>query len=103
MSLETAKKAILFYREHSRDKDRAIIGFYGGEPLLAFPLIVESVKYAEEIFAGVDISFNITTNATLLTDEIIDFLLDHHFKLTFSLDGPNEVQDKNRIFANGSG
>ena len=103
MSLETAKKAILFYREHSRDKDRAIIGFYGGEPLLAFHMIVESVKYAEEVFGGVDISFNITTNATLLTDEIIDFLLDHHFKLTFSLDGPKEVQDKNRIFANGSG
>ena len=61
------------------------------------------MKYAEEIFAGVDISFNITTNATLLTDEIIDFLLEHHFKLTFSLDGPKEVQDKNRVFANGSG
>ena len=103
MTFETAKKAIDFYRLHSIDTNRAVIGFYGGEPLLAFPLIKDVVAYAKEVFVGKEIAFDMTTNATLLTDEVIDFLLENEFLLTFSIDGPQRVQDKNRVFPNGLG
>lgn len=103
MSLEMAKAALMFYRQHTIDMDKVVIGFYGGEPLLAYSTIVQTVEYAEEIFAGKEISYNITTNGTLLTDEIIDFLLEHDFYITFSLDGPKEVQDRNRVFRDGKG
>ncbi len=103
MTIDVAKKAILFYRQHSIDVGKPVICFYGGEPLLAFPTIVKAVEYAEDVFEGRDISYNITTNGTLLSDEIIDFLLDHDFKITFSLDGPKAVHDRNRVFQNGSG
>ncbi len=103
MSLDIAKKAIMFYRRHAIDIEKPVIGFYGGEPLLAFPTIVKAVEYADDLFEGKNIAYNITTNATLLTDEIIDFLLSHDFKITFSLDGPKAVQDRNRVFRGGGG
>ena len=56
MTLETAKKAIDFYRIHSIDADRAVIGFYGGEPFLNFDLIKKAVEYAEIVFEGKEIN-----------------------------------------------
>lgn len=103
MTFDTAKRAVDFYREHSIDCDSATIGFYGGEPLLAFPLMKEIVKYAEDVFEGKDLSFVTTTNATLLNDEIADFLMRNNFVITFSLDGPKSIQDRNRVFPDGSG
>lgn len=104
MSWETAKKALDFFLQHTVDREAVVIGFYGGEPLLEFGLIKKCVAYAEEIFEGKKHSYIMTTNATLLTDEIVDFLVEHKFQLTFSIDGPQELHDKNRKFAkDGSG
>ena len=103
MTLDMAKRAVDFYRVHSLDCDSATIGFYGGEPLLAFPLIKEIVKYAESVFEGKELSFVTTTNATLLNDEIAEFLMEKNFVITFSLDGPKAIQDRNRIFPDGKG
>jgi uncharacterized protein len=61
------------------------------------------VKYAEERFFGKEVSFNITTNGTLLTSEMVQFFQDHEVNLMISLDGPKEINDKNRVFANGKG
>lgn len=103
MTLETAKKAIDFYRIHSIDADRAVIGFYGGEPFLNFDLIKKAVEYAEIVFEGKEIVFTATSNATLLSDQIIEFIMQHNFQLTISIDGPKELHDKNRVFASGKG
>lgn len=103
MSLSTAKKALDFYRKNSSDTELISIGFYGGEPLLKFDLIKDVVAYAEDIFSGKEITYSITTNATLLNDEVIDFLLEHKFKVLISIDGPEKVQNKNRRFRDGTG
>lgn len=49
------------------------------------------------------LKFTVTTNATLLTDNMIDFFLKHDFTMVFSLDGPKSIQDRNRVFPNGHG
>lgn len=103
MSLETAKKAIDFLLYHSIDSNDINIGFYGGEPLLAFDLIKNVVAYAETVFKGKNVSYNITTNGTLLDEEKINFLIEHEFNLMISLDGPKEINDLNRIYPDGSG
>ncbi len=103
MPLEVAKKALEFYKSHSLDSDKASITFYGGEPLLEFLRIKEIVSYAEDIFEGKEILFSITTNATLLSEEVIDFLSEHNFIIMLSIDGPKKVQDSNRRFKNGQG
>ena len=53
------------------------IGFYGGEPLLEFPLLKKAVEYSEQQFEGKKLTFNITTNGTLLNDEMIYFFQEH--------------------------
>jgi len=99
MSFETAKKCIDFLMDNSRDVDRVNVTFYGGEPLLEFELIKKCVHYAEEISEGKTVVFNFTTNGTLFTKEIIEFFEQHDATIAISLDGPKEINDRNRKFA----
>ena len=103
MSWETAKKAIDFLWEHSVDSKSINIGFYGGEPLLEFPLLQRIVDYSKERFIGKKLTFAMTTNGSLLTDDIIHYLENHRVTLLISIDGPKEINDRNRVFADGSG
>ena len=79
------------------------IGFYGGEPLLELELIRQVVEYSEKLFAGKKLTFSMTTNGTLLTEEMIPYLKEHGIKLMISLDGPKEINDQNRVFQGGRG
>lgn len=99
MSKEIAFKTIDFFFNHAIDRDKVFLGFYGGEPLLEIELIKECVKYAKERSLGKELHFNMTSNVTLMTDEIIKFLYDNRFSLTISLDGDREAHDKNRVFS----
>lgn len=103
MTFDIACKAIDFYLNHSNEKDEVTIAFYGGEPLLEFSLIRKCVEYVEEKVKDKEISFYITTNGTLLTDEIIIYLCKHKINLTISLDGNEEEHDINRKLRNGQG
>jgi len=53
--------------------------------------------------SGKEVDFSLTTNATLLKPDIIEFLADERVGVTISIDGPKEVQDKFRVFHNGTG
>ncbi len=99
MSFETAKKAVDFFFMHSIDTKNPNISFYGGEPFLNLELIKQVVDYAKGVFEGRKLTFTTTTNGTLLTDELIDYLAENEFNLTISLDGPKEIQNQNRVFA----
>ena len=52
---------------------------------------------------GKQVDFSLTTNGTLLKPEIIEFLAENRVGVTISIDGPKEVQDKFRVFQNGTG
>lgn len=103
MSWDIAKKSIDFLIEHCRSAHGLNIGFYGGEPLMNFELIKKCMIYAETHIEGKEIGYSMTTNGSLLTDEIVEELLKRNFKLTISIDGPKDIQDANRIMANGKG
>ncbi len=77
-----------------RSKEPEIeIGFWGGEPLLEFPLIRRSVEYTlARADAGRKVRFAISTNGALLSDEIISFLAEHHFRTQISFDGVESAQ-----------
>lgn len=96
MSQETADRALEFV---FRSPSPAIkIEFQGGEPLLNFPIIRYVVEQAKRINAshGKDVQFVITTNLSLLTDDILAFCLAHDICLSTSLDGPEELHNRNR-------
>lgn len=102
MSWEIAKKAIDFLKIHSDKAEERHIGFYGGEPLINFSLIKQATEYALDIFGG-NMTFAMTTNATMVTDEIADYLMKNDFNIIVSLDGPEDLHDENRIMIDGKG
>lgn len=103
MSFDLAKKSIDYFFDHSMDSKEVNIVFYGGEPLLNFKLIRDIVNYCEEIFQSKRVIYYITTNGSLLNDEIINFLAKNKFNLSISLDGPPEIQNMHRRFLSNGG
>ncbi|MBM4037127.1 MAG: radical SAM protein [Planctomycetes bacterium] len=102
MALDTACQAVDYLQAHSSQRDVVYIGFFGGEPLLNLPLLYKVTDYARKVIQGKDLVLTVTTNGTLLTPEVMDFLAANNFSTFVSLDGPREVNDANRVFA-GSG
>src|ERR1700730_8916553 len=105
MDLETAKASVDFLLEQSAGRKGVHITFFGGETLMNFPLLKNVVAYANAKASeqGRSIDFSLTTNATLLTATIIEFLSENRIGVTVSMDGPKEMHDKLRVFANGRG
>lgn len=103
MDVGLAKEAIKFFFRHSDETEKLAISFYGGEPLLEFSLIKQCVEYCKEHSGDKKIDYFMTTNGTLLKEEIVDFLVVNNFKLTISLDGDKEEHDANRKYSNGEG
>ena len=103
MTWETAKAALDFLLKHSGESKSLSVSFYGGEPLLRFDIIKQCVEYLKK-HTSKNLFFNMTTNISLLTDEVIDFLKKNNFQILVSFDGPERIQNKNRKFAsNGTG
>jgi uncharacterized protein len=105
MTEETAREAVEFMLKESGASPVAYLTFFGGETLMNFPVLKRTVGYARERAAacGKQVHFSLTTNATLLRPEIIEFLADHDIGVTVSIDGPQDIQDRFRVFQNGRG
>ena len=105
MEWETARSSVDFLFEKAGRNRELNIVFFGGEALLNFKLMKQVVDYAENksVAAGKKVDFSITTNGTLLVDEIIDFLQAHRFGVTISIDGPREIHDRRRFFLTNTG
>jgi len=105
MPSEVAFKAVDFILNHSGGIRELTLCFFGGEPLLNFPVIMETVDYSlrRGRETGKQFRFNITTNGTRLTREIREFLASNDFSLIFSIDGPRDIQDEMRPFNDGTG
>jgi uncharacterized protein len=105
MSEDTAEESVEFLLAESQGQPVAHLTFFGGETLLNFPLLQKTVAYARRRAAEESkrIEFSLTTNATLLRPEIIQWLADNQVGVTISIDGPKPVQDGLRVFHNGKG
>lgn len=102
--LITTKQLINIYEKVIKIYPKGIkaICFFGGEPLLAKKQIKEFVEYVDskvkENKKLIKTSFGIITNGTLIDEEVLNMFNKYHFNVTISLDGPKEMNDKNRIF-----
>lgn len=104
MSWETAK-ALLdtflpLWKKYGKVRRHVIISFYGGEPLLNFPLIRKVVEYVDDNKPeAYEIQYYMTTNGYFLRKHI-SFLVEHNFTVGVSLDGDRRA-DSYRQFHNG--
>lgn len=87
IDISTIEKALEFFFPFL--SEQCLIAFTGGEPLLAFDkiqLAVEYIQFKNKTF-NKQIQYNITTNGSLIDDDISDFLNQNEFSLWLSFDG----------------
>ena len=105
MPQEVARRAIDFLIEKSGSRRNLEVDFFGGEPLLNFDTVKETVFYALERGkeTGKNFRFTLTTNAVLLNEEHMKFINDYMGNVVMSLDGRPETNDRMRFRADGRG
>jgi len=79
------------------------VQFFGGEPLLNYPVVRDATEYAVERARASDkkIRFGMTTNGLLLDEEKAEYLGSRGFTLTVSIDGPKDTNDRIRPTSRG--
>ena len=105
MSWETARRAVELLVGEASAGARVNLAFLGGEPLANRTVLRSATEYAAHLAGqrSVHVSFSITTNGTLLTEEDGAFFERHGFAVTVSLDGLREAHDLQRPFKHGGG
>lgn len=86
--------------DQQRDKKISVMT-HGGEPLLAFDKIVYFISKVREAYPNIHIGM--TTNATLLDPDKIEFIAQNYHSVAVSIDGTKAAHDANRIYADGTG
>lgn len=85
--------------------DSLLLKFDGGEPLLRSDNFVKLVNYVVNRVRGmgreVAVGIQLTTNGTLVDNDIAQYLKENQILVNVSLDGPEILNDKSRIFPNG--
>lgn len=98
MSRATCDKVVRYVQELDEEVN---VRFHGGEPLLEYEnlrYLYDNLKKTEKIK-----TFGVTTNGTLLNKERVEFLCLAMDDLSISIDGNQEIHDKNRIDMFGKG
>lgn len=105
MTADVGRRALDFLIEHSGGIKNLEVDFFGGEPLMNFDVVRELTLYGRELEQkhNKNIRFTMTTNGTLLNDEITAFLNEHMSNIVLSIDGRQETNDSMRPYIDGSG
>ena len=105
MSYEVGKAALDFLVANSGNRRNLEVDFFGGEPLLNWNVVKQLVEYGRSIEKehNKNFRFTLTTNGTLLTDEILDFVNKEMGNIVLSIDGRKEVTDFMRPRRGGQG
>lgn len=105
MPMEVSKRAIDFLIENSGTRRNLEVDFFGGEPLMNWDVVKETVAYARSVEKehGKNFRFTLTTNGVLIDDEVIDFCNREMSNVVLSLDGRKEIHDATRVDLAGHG
>lgn len=82
--------------------DEIQVHFGNGEPLINWGAIEFAVGYCNSL-SDFRFRYAINSNLTLMTPEIAEFIAVNRFKVSTSLDGVREVNDRQRISRTGKG
>ena len=105
MSEEVGKAALDFLVKNSGGRKNLEVDFFGGEPLMNWGVVKKLVEYGRSIEkeCNKNFRFTLTTNGTLLNDEILEFVNKEMGNIVLSIDGRKEVNDAMRPRAGGQG
>lgn len=77
------------------------ITFFGGEPLIESELLFHIANRLAVASEGRSTNFKLSTNGTLLTEQMMAELTRRHIYLSLSVDGPPDLHDQQRPNAAG--
>ena len=94
-----------FYTAFPDAKQYRVDFVSGGEPLLGLRIVKTAIEHIEKYknISGKRVSIWLCTNASLLTNNIIEYLSLHNVSIGISIDGRKEYNDANRIDIHGNG
>jgi uncharacterized protein len=103
MPSDIGEQAVRFAFRRSGPLGHVNFCFFGGEPLLNFEGIKHLTRLARDLGRRhrKRVRFSITTNGSLLRPEVVQWLKQYEFSVTLSIDGPPDVHDRLRPFADG--
>lgn len=106
MSKETLHNVLKrIYEELPLNNSNYAVTFHGGEPLIAMDIIKEAHDYIK-ILDKKHGKFTILlceNNGTLLNEKNISLLKEMDVRIGVSIDGPEDIHDKYRVYSNGRG
>lgn len=102
MSAAVARRAL--DTAFSSPSPETAVEFQGGEAMLNWKVLKESVLYAKKLArrGGRDLKLSVVTNLSLMDEEKFSFLTGEGVSVCTSLDGPAPMHDANRRWAGGS-
>jgi uncharacterized protein len=84
------------------NKDKIHIIWHGGEPLLmGIPFYQQAVAFEQKYGNGKKFDNSMQSNATLVTEEVLDFCEQNDFNIGSSLDGPEDIHNLTRVYGKG--
>ncbi|MBI5026607.1 MAG: radical SAM protein [Nitrospirae bacterium] len=100
MDIETMGSALDFIFPHGKITRNTSLRFGSGEPLLAFPLLKMADERIKKICTDSRSRYPevfITTNGTLIDNEVSEWLISSGWHLKISFDGPRSIHDSWRV------
>ena len=100
MSPETALRSVTACLEQLDAGGHLEVAFFGGEPLLNWPLAKEVIRLCENELASTHgdkkISYHITSNLTLCPADLVEQIKRHRITVMCDIDGPAAIHDRCR-------
>ena len=95
MSFEVGRDALDFLILHSGNRRNLEVDFFGGEPMMNFPVVQRIVRYGRELEKKhqKQIHFTMTTNCYDVPQEAIEFCNTEMHNLVLSIDGRQATHD----------
>jgi uncharacterized protein len=103
MTQEVARAGIDFLVRESGSHHNVEVDFFGGEPLMNWAVVVDTMEYARSAYPLKKWRFTLTTNGSLLRDDMFPVLEANDVSVVLSLDGGRSANDANRILKDGRG
>lgn len=96
----TAERIAEHVRAHQLREVQVV--FHGGEPMLAGPTRLRHILTLLRDTIPCRVCFGAQTNATLLSEALLELFSEFDLKLGVSLDGGRRANDSHRLYADGS-
>lgn len=107
ISGDVVEDIVRFVRHGSRDLGlkHIVLTFHGGEPMMMPPDKFRSLcqRLSDSVTPPTRLHMQMQTNGMLVNDRWIDLLEEFHIGVGVSIDGPQEVHDRQRIDHRGQG